>query len=41
MSIRGGFMGRLQSQDESYRLSQLGRQALAILWKYLRPYRTS
>ncbi|MGI6206671.1 MAG: ABC transporter ATP-binding protein [Anaerolineae bacterium] len=39
MSMRGGFMGRMRGQEESYRLSQLDRRALGLLWGYLRPYR--
>jgi len=39
MTIRGGFMGRLQSGgEESYSLSQLDRQALSMLWTYVRPH---
>lgn len=39
MSMRGGFMGRMRGQEESYRLSQLDRRAPGLLWGYLRPYR--
>ena len=41
MTIRGGFMGRLQAgdQQEAYRLSDLNRQALGLLWRYLRAHR--
>ncbi|MFP4394939.1 MAG: ABC transporter ATP-binding protein [Anaerolineales bacterium] len=40
MTIRGGFMGRLQGQGEEQRmrLAELNRQALAMLWRYLRRY---
>ena len=40
MTIRGGFMRRLQGGDEAerYRLSQLDREALRIVWGYLRPH---
>ncbi len=36
MTIRGGFMTRMQGQEEPFRLSNLDRQALGILWKYVR-----
>ncbi len=41
MTIRGGFMGRLRGgeQEKRYRLSQLDRQALDTLWRYLRVHR--
>jgi len=41
MTIRGGFMGRLQGGDrqEAYRLSDLDRQALRMLWPYLRAHK--
>ena len=39
MSIRGGFMTRLQGQEERYRFSELDRQALRMLWQYLGAYR--
>ena len=35
MSIRGGFMTRLQSQEDRFRFSELDRQALKMLWQYL------
>jgi len=38
MTIRGGFMGRLQAREENYRLSQLDKGALVLLWSYLRPH---
>lgn len=38
MSIRGGFMTRLQGQEEAFRFSNLDRQALAMLWGYMRAY---
>jgi len=39
MSIRGGFMTRLQGQEAASRLSSLDRQALGMLWGYLRIYK--
>ncbi len=41
MTIRGGFMGRLegQGQEEAFRLSDLDRQAIGMLWQYVRAYR--
>ncbi|MDD3826598.1 MAG: ABC transporter ATP-binding protein [Anaerolineae bacterium] len=39
MSIRGGFMTRMQEQEESFRFSDLDRQALAMLWGYMRAYK--
>ncbi|MBN1134939.1 MAG: ABC transporter ATP-binding protein [Anaerolineae bacterium] len=39
MSIRGGFMTRMQGQEERFRFSQMDRQALAMLWGYLRDYK--
>ena len=39
MTIRGGFMGRLQGREEAFRLSDLDRQALRLLWGYVRPYK--
>ncbi len=39
MTIRDGFMTRLQGQEEPFRLSNLDRQALAMLWRYLREYK--
>ena len=39
MSIRGGFMTRLQGQEEAYRFSNLDREALAMLWRYMRVYK--
>ncbi len=38
MTIRGGFMGRLQGRDEQFRLRDLDRQALRMLWRYLKPH---
>ena len=41
MTIRGGFMGRLQSGDEvTYDLRSLDRRAIALIARYLRPRRT-
>jgi ATP-binding cassette subfamily B multidrug efflux pump len=42
MTIRGGFMGRLQGggHEEAYRLRDLDRQALRMLWRYLRVHRS-
>ena len=39
MAIRGGFMTRLQGREEDYRLSDLDRQAIGVLWRYLRVHR--
>ncbi len=39
MTIRGGFMTRMQGQEEPFRLSDLDRQALAMLWSYLRAHK--
>jgi ATP-binding cassette, subfamily B, multidrug efflux pump len=39
MTIRGGFMTRLQGKEEAFRFSDLDRQALAMLWRYLRAHR--
>jgi ATP-binding cassette, subfamily B, multidrug efflux pump len=39
MSIRGGFMTRMQGQEEAYRFSNLDREALAMLWSYMRAYK--
>ena len=41
MSIRGGFMSRLQGSEqvERYGLSELDRQALRLLWEYLRAHK--
>jgi ATP-binding cassette subfamily B protein len=39
MAIRGGFMGRLQGQEEHFNLRDLNRQAIRMLGKYLRPYK--
>ena len=38
MSIRGGFMSRLQGREAEFRLSNLDQQALGILWRYLRAH---
>jgi ATP-binding cassette, subfamily B, multidrug efflux pump len=40
MTIRGGFMRRMQGGEHegTYRLSQLDRQALGMLWGYLRAH---
>ena len=39
MTIRGGFMTRLQGQEEVYHLSDLNRGSLSMLWRYLRAQR--
>ncbi len=41
MTIRGGFMSRLQGQDEEARVgfSDVDRQALTMLWRYVSHYR--
>jgi ABC-type multidrug transport system fused ATPase/permease subunit len=38
MTIRGGFMTRLQREEEPFHLSQLDRQALGMLWQYVKAY---
>jgi ATP-binding cassette subfamily B multidrug efflux pump len=38
MTIRGGFMTRLQGREEAFRLANLDRQALGMLWGYLRAH---
>jgi ATP-binding cassette subfamily B multidrug efflux pump len=39
MTIRGGFMTRMQGQEEAFRFSNLDRRALAMLWAYMRAYK--
>lgn len=41
MTIRGGFMGRLQGDEAAttFQLSDLDREAFATLWRYVRHYR--
>jgi ATP-binding cassette subfamily B multidrug efflux pump len=41
MTIRGGFMGRLQGggREERFSFSELNRQALRLLGRYVRPHR--
>ena len=39
MTIRGGFMTRLQGREEAFRLAELDRPALGMLWGYLRAHR--
>jgi len=41
MTIRGGFMGRLQGggQEQAFRFSDLDRQALQMLWGYIRAHK--
>lgn len=39
MTIRGGFMTRMQGKEEAFRVSDLDRQSLAILWKYLKAHK--
>jgi ATP-binding cassette subfamily B multidrug efflux pump len=39
MSIRGGFMTRMQGQEAAFRFSTLDRAALAMLWSYMRGYK--
>jgi ATP-binding cassette subfamily B multidrug efflux pump len=38
MTIRGGFMTRLQGREETFRLANLDRQALGMLWGYVRAH---
>jgi ATP-binding cassette subfamily B multidrug efflux pump len=39
MTIRGGFMTRMQGQEQRFRFSELDRQALRMLWGYMRAYK--
>ncbi|MCD6405060.1 MAG: ABC transporter ATP-binding protein, partial [Planctomycetes bacterium] len=39
MSFRGGFMMRLQGREEKYRVRNLDRGSIRMLWRYLRPYK--
>jgi ATP-binding cassette, subfamily B, multidrug efflux pump len=39
MTIRGGFMTRLQAKEEPFRFSEMDRQALRMLWGYLRVHK--
>jgi ATP-binding cassette subfamily B multidrug efflux pump len=39
MTIRGGFMTRMQGREEAFRFSDLDRQALGMLWAYMRAYK--
>jgi ATP-binding cassette subfamily B multidrug efflux pump len=39
VTIRGGFMTRLQGREEAFRLVDLDRQALGMLWAYLRAHK--
>jgi ATP-binding cassette subfamily B multidrug efflux pump len=39
VTIRGGFMTRLQGREEAFRLVDLDRQALRMLWAYLRAHK--
>lgn len=39
MNTRGGFMGRLQEEQASFRLTELRHGAIPLLIRYLRPYR--
>ncbi len=40
MTIRGGFMRRLQGEEErAFRFSDLNRQAFTTLWRYIKVYR--
>jgi len=38
MNIRGGFMGRLQREEASFRLSDLPPGSVRMLWHYASPY---
>ena len=38
MTIRSGFMGRLQGKEEVFRFSDLDRQALGMLWGHVRAH---
>ena len=40
MTIRGGFMTRMQGQEERFRFSELDRQALRMLWGYMRVHKS-
>lgn len=39
MTIRGGFMTRLQGQEETFRFADLDRQGLSLLWGYVRAHK--
>jgi len=39
MTIRGGFMTRLQREEEQFHFSHVDRQALGMLWQYVKAYR--
>jgi ABC-type multidrug transport system fused ATPase/permease subunit len=39
VTIRGGFMTRMQGQEERFRFRELDRQALGMLWGYLRAHK--
>jgi ATP-binding cassette subfamily B multidrug efflux pump len=39
MSIRGGFMTRMQGREERFHFSQMDRQALTMLWGYMRGHK--
>jgi len=38
MTIRGGFMRRLQREEDPFRVSRLDRRAMGMLWAYLKAY---
>lgn len=39
MTIRGGFMDRMQGQEEVFQLTDLNRGSVSMLWRYLRAQR--
>ena len=39
MNMRGGFLGRLQTREENYRLSDLDYRAIRLLWRYIAPHK--
>jgi len=38
MTIRGGFMTRMEGQEQPFRMADLDRQAVRLLWGYLRAH---
>ena len=38
MNIRGGFMGRMQSRDESFKVSEVSRGSVKMIAGFMKPY---
>ena len=38
MNIRGGFMSRMQSEDESFKITDVSRSSVKMIAKFLKPY---